>query len=441
MSLNNPKQIGLWIVTSLVVGNMIGSGIFLLPSALAEFGGISIFGWIASGFGALTVAVVFSRLSKLVPKTGGPYIYPKEGFGDFIGFFSGFGYWMSVLLTNASIAMAFTGYLFVFTPSIAESKLMAVVIALGTIWFLTWLNALGVKSGGKMQLVTTVLKIIPLVLVTIAGYFFFNIDNFKPFNTSGMSDIKAVGATVALTLFAFLGIESGTVPAGNVKDPKKTIPMGTMIGTIFNIIIYLLSTFSIMGVIPPEALRGSTAPFADAAEIIWGEGGKYLVGFGAMISIFGALNGWILIQGQIPFAMAEDDLMPPIFKKKSKRDFPLYGLVISSIIVTVIVIANSSKGLVELFTLLILIGTFLTLISYLFSSLSAVLILIRYKPDKWETRSIRAFIVSIPAFVFSLWAVYGSGQQIVFYGFLILMMGLPLYVYSKMRKNKVYQRS
>jgi basic amino acid/polyamine antiporter, APA family len=441
MSSNNSRQIGLWIITALVVGNMIGSGIFLLPSSLAAFGGISIFGWIASGLGAFMVAIVFSRLSKLVPKTGGPYIYPKEGFGEFIGFFSGFGYWMSVLLTNASIAMAFTGYLFVFTPSFAESKFMAVVIALGAVWFLTWLNSLGVKSGGKMQVVTTLLKIIPLVLVTVAGYFFFNIDHFKPLNLSGMSDIKAVGATVALTLFAFLGIESGTVPAGNVKDPEKTIPLGTMMGTIFTILIYLLSTFSIMGVIPPEELKGSTAPFADAAEIIWGESGKYLVGFGAMISIFGALNGWILIQGQIPFAMAKDDLMPPIFKKKSKKDFPLYGLVISSVIVSMIVLANSSKGFVELFTLLILVGTFLTLISYLFSSLSEVLILIRTKPDNWKVRSIRAFIVSIPAFVFSLWAVYGSGQQIVFYGFLILMLGLPVYVYSKMRKNKVYLRS
>jgi len=438
MEVHKQNQIGIWIVTSLVIGNMIGSGIFLLPSALSVFGGISIIGWIASGLGAIAVARVFGRLSKLIPKTGGPYVFPKEGFGDFIGYFSGFGYWMSVLLTNVSIALAFTGYLFVFTPSISDSKLMTVLISLGTVWFLTWLNSRGVKSGGKMQLVTTVLKVIPLVLVTIAGLFFFNIEHFKPFNLSGMSDIKAIGATVALTLFAFLGIESGTVPAGNVENPKVTIPKATMFGTLFTVVIYLVSTVSIMGVIPPEELQGSAAPFADAAYIIWGDTGKYLIGFGAMISIFGALNGWILIQGQIPFAMAEDDLMPPIFKKKSKRDFPLYGLLISSGIVTVIVIANFSRGLVELFTLLILIGTFLTLISYLFSSLSEVLILIRLKPEHWKLRAAKAFVLSLPAFAFSLWAVYGSGQEIVFYGFLILMLGLPMYVYSKMRKNKVY---
>ena len=430
------QQIGIYIATSLVVGSMIGSGIFMLPASMAKIGSISLFGWLFSGIGALLLAIVFGRLSKLVPKTGGPYIYPKEGFGDFVGFLSGWGYWLSILLTNASIAMAFTGYLMVFFPAWLESQLALILVPIITIWLLTWTNSRGIKSGGYIQLSTTVLKIIPLVVVTIAGFFFFNSSNFIPFNSSGSSDLAAIGTSITLTLFAFLGMEAATIPAGNIRDPEITIPKATIIGTILTIIIYLLSSVSIMGVLPQQQLAISSAPFAEAAEIIWGNTGKYLVSIGALISTFGALNGWILIQGHMPLAMAEDHLLPPVFKRKSKRDLPIVGLVVSSVLITVIVLANSSKGLVEMFTLLILVGTFLALVAYLFSSLSEVLILIRQKPAGWEKQIMRAFILSLPAFAFSVIAVYGAGMKIVFYGFLILILGMPIYVWSKIVQNR-----
>lgn len=439
MPTNSQKQIGFWIVTSLVVGNMIGSGIFILPAALAPFGGISFLGWIASGLGALAVAAVFGRLSKLVPKTGGPYIFPREGFGRFAGFLSGFGYWISVLLTNASMALAFTGYLFVFIPTFKDSSIATLIVGLGTLWFLTWVNSRGVRSGGTMQLVTTIMKIVPLVLVTLAGFFYFNGNHFVPFNASGKSDLIALGTTVAITLFAFLGVESGTIPAGNVKDPSKTIPRATVLGTIFTIIIYMLSTGSIMGVLEPDVLRSSTAPFADAAKVIWGESGEMLVAFGAMISIFGALNGWTLITAQIPSAMARDDMMPPVFKKESSNGYPIGSLIISSLIVTVIILMNFTRGLIELYTLLILVGTFLTLITYLFSSMAETLIVIKQKPEAWKRKAARAFLLGLPAFIFSVWAMFGSGQKIVFYGFILLILGIPFYVYARMRKNNVYK--
>jgi len=433
---NNKQQIGIYVATSLVVGSMIGSGIFMLPAAMAKIGSISLLGWLFSGVGALLLAIVFSRLSKLVPKTGGPYIYPKEGFGDFIGFLSGWGYWLSILVTNASIAMAFTGYLLVFIPVWSESQGAIIAIPIIVVWLLTWINSRGIKSGGYLQLTTTILKIIPLVIVTIAGFFFFNIDHFVPFNSSGTSDLAAIGTSITLTLFAFLGMEAATIPAGNIRDPEITIPRATIIGTIITIIIYFLSSVSIMGVLPQEQLAGSSAPFAEAAEVIWGSTGKYLVGIGALISTFGALNGWIMIQGHMPLAMAEDDLLPPIFKRKSKRGLPIFGLITSSLLITTVVLANSSKGLVAIFTLLILVGTFLALVAYLFSSLSEVLILIRQKPAGWEKQIMRAFILSLPAFAFSVIAVYGAGMKIVFYGFLILILGMPIYVWSKIVQNR-----
>lgn len=432
----NQQQIGLYIATSLVVGNMIGSGIFMLPASMSKIGSVSLVGWVISGAGALLVAAVFSRLSKLVPKTGGPYIYPKEGFGDYIGFLSGWGYWASVLLTNGSIAMAFTGYLLVFFPSWLSSSTALILIPILAIWILTLLNARGIKAGGQFQLLTTILKIIPLIAVAFLGLFYFNGSYLEPFNATGSSDLFAIGASITLTLFAFLGIESATIPAGNIRNPDVTIPRATIFGTILTLVIYLLGSISIMGLIPQEQLQESSAPFADAAGIIWGTTGRYLIGIGAVISTFGALNGWILIQSQIPFAMAEDSLLPPLFKKKTKNDFPIYGLIVSSVLITIVVLAYSSKGLVEIFTMLILVGTFLSLISYLFSSMSEVLILIKKKPAGWEKRIIRAFLLGVPAFLFSLVAVYGAGVEVVFFGFIILITGTPIYIWSKIKQSQ-----
>jgi basic amino acid/polyamine antiporter, APA family len=253
---------------------------------------------------------------------------------------------------------------------------------------------------------------------------------------SGKSDLYAIGAAVSLTLFAFLGIESATVPAANVKNPQKTIPRATMIGTVITLVIYMLSSISIMGMIAPKDLAISTAPLADAAYIIWGDNGQILIGLGAMVSTFGALNGWILVQGQMPLAMAEDNMFPPVFKKLSKRKFPLTGMLISSGLITMVILANQAVGLVKIFTILVLMSTFLSLITYLFSSMSEVLILLNNKKDGWQVAAVRAFFLSIPVFLFSLWAIYGSGAEIVFYGFISLMLGTPFYVWSKIEQNK-----
>jgi len=439
-SSSNSGKVGIYVATALVIGNMIGSGVFLLPGSLAKYGGISIVGWVFSGTGAIVLAIVFSRLSVLLPKTGGPYVYARKGYGDFSGFLVGWGYWVSVLATNAAIAVAFSGYLTVFIPSLSGSNIGMASTAIIAIWLLTWLNSRGVKSGGIMQLTTTVLKIVPLIAVSIVGLFFFNIEHFTPFNLSGESDLQAIAATLTITLFAFLGIEAATIPADNIIDPQKTIPRATIIGTVIVIIIYMVSSVSIMGVLSPEQLAMSSAPFADAAMTMWGGPGKYIVGFGALISTFGALNGWLLIQGQWPYAMAKDILLPPVFLKMSKRNFPLTGMVISSLIVTFIVFSNFTKGLVGMFTFLILLSTFTALIAYIFSSLAEVLILLKTKPEGWKKRILSAFIFSIPAFLFSIWEVYGSGREIVFYGFIALISGTPLYVWSKVEQTNLFKR-
>jgi len=201
------KKIGIWTSTSLVVGNMIGAGVFLMPSALASFGSISLIGWLFSALGAIVIAKVFANFSKLIPASdGGPYAFTKAGLGDFAGFLVGWGYLISVWTTNAAIAVSLVSAMSTFFPILAENSSIALATGLGFLWLLTWVNTMGVYASGRVILMTTILKIVPLILVAIGGLLFLDPQNLLPFNMSGTSSWQAITATTTLTFFAFLGI-------------------------------------------------------------------------------------------------------------------------------------------------------------------------------------------------------------------------------------------
>ncbi|HVM89332.1 MAG TPA: amino acid permease, partial [Puia sp.] len=411
---SSKTKLGLWATTSLVVGNMIGAGIFLMPSALAVYGGISLLGWIFSAFGAFLMAIIFSRLSKKLPGiNGGPYAYTKAGFGDFMGFLVAWGYWISTWCTNATIAVSFVSALSTFVPVLNGTQMTNEIAAVGTglavIWFLTWINTRGIVASGNMQLITTVLKLLPLVLVAIAGLFFINTKNFIPFNISGGSNFNAITATATMTLFAFLGIECATIPAGTVNNPEKTIPRATIAGTLITTFVYILGTISVLGIIPAASLQKSVTPFADAATKIFGSNSRYWISAGVAIAAFGALNGWILVQGQIPYAIAKDKLFPGIFGKENKYGAPASGMLIGSLLVSLIMMMNYTKGLVEQFKFLILLSTLTSLVPYLFSMASYIVVRIKQKKID-NTNWLSSIIISIPAFAFAFWAIAGSGQ-------------------------------
>ncbi len=430
------KKLGFWMVTALVVGNMVGSGIFLLPASLGSFGGISIVGWVVSAGGAVLMALVFSRLSRLVRKSGGPYTFTREGFGDFPGFLVAWGYWISIWTTNAAIAVAFVSYMTLFWPALGANAVLAAGFGLVTIWGLTWVNVLGVHTAGIVQLVTTVLKIIPLVVIATLGLAYVNVSNFVPFNASDQSPFSAVTATVALTLWAFLGLESGTTPSEHVHDPERTIPRATILGTLGVATLYILGTVAVMGVIPPSELATSNTPFADAAGAMWGSWAAYAVGAGAVVSCFGALNGWLMLQGQIPLAAARDGLFPQAFARISKFDTPAFGLVFSSILSSILLVMNYNKGLVEQFTFIILLATLETLVAYVFCSLSEIMMVVKGSKRVEGGSFTGLAILSIAAFAYSLWAIAGAGPEIVYWGFLLLMSGVPVYVWVQRNQSQ-----
>lgn len=428
------KKVGLLTATSLVVGNMIASGVFMLPATLAGYGGISLIGWLVSCLGALSLAFIFGWLSKIRPvATGGPYAYVREGMGDFAGYLVAWGYWISVLATNAAIAVGFVSYLGAFIPAIAGSPSLGIITGLGAIWFLTWVNTRGIRVAGTMQLITTVLKIAPLILIAIGGLFYLNMDHFVPFNLSGESNLSAITSTTSLTLFAFLGLECATIPAENIENPGKTIARATILGTLLTTVIYVLGTLAVMGIVPPDILKNSQAPFSDAAAAIWGEPARYLVAGGAVVATFGALNGWILIQGQLPMAAARDKLFPTFFKKENKAGTPVLGIVVSSVLISIFMSMGFSRSLGDTYTYLILLSTLTTLLAYILATPSYLILLA--KDNKLAHADWFKILVVVVAFLFSLWAIIGSGENTVYWGFILLMAGVPFYTLLKIAKE------
>lgn len=429
--LTAPRALGVWMLTALVAGNMIGSGVFLLPATLASFGSISILSWIITAFGAMCVALVFAKLGSLIPKVGGPYAYCHEAFGSFAGFQIAYNYWIALWVGNAAIAVAASSYLGVFFPVLKNSAHLSCLVSIGLVWLMTIINILGVKEAGIVQLVTTILKLLPLILIATFGLLFIHPQNFTAFNLSGHTNASALMAAATLTLWSFIGLESATVPADDVENPQKNIPRATILGTFVTSLVYILSTVAVMGVIPMAQLAKSTAPYADAAKMMFGPAAYYIIGLGAIVSCFGALNGWTLLQGQIPLAAARDGVFPKVFAKESRFGTPIVGLIVSSTLITLLLLLTLSSSLVKQFTFIILIATLASLIPYLYTCMAELMIFIKHREIFSGKRLFGSVVISLFAMVYAFWAIAGSGQETLFYGALLFFSSVPVYVWMQ----------
>ncbi|HEY6890753.1 MAG TPA: amino acid permease [Solirubrobacter sp.] len=420
------------MATALVVGNMIGSGVFMLPATLAGAAGpISLLGWIFTGAGAMLLALVFANLGRALPRTGGPYAYARRAFGDFIGFQTAWGYWIAVWAGNAAIAVAFVGYLTVFWPAAGSHDLLGALLAIALIWFLTFVNALGARESGLVQLATTVLKFVPLAVIGIVGLFFMHRSNLQPFAPHGHS-LSLLSTTAALTMWAFIGLESATVPAEEVEDPERTIPRATILGTGITTLLYIVATVAIMGIIPAATLADSTSPFADAAGVAFGGGWDKVIALVALVSTFGALNGWIMLQGRVPLAAAEDGLFPAAFARvHGERRTPIFGLVVSSVLVSALLLMNYTKGLTGAFTFVILLATLTTLVPYAYSAAAQAYLWLVERERFQPRKMVRDTVVALLAFAYSVWAIAGAGDDIVTKGFVLMLAGVPVYVATR----------
>lgn len=429
------RQIGLVIATALVLGNMVGSGVFLLPASLAPYGGYSLIGWTISAAGALLLAGVFYRLAKRAPRAGGPYAYTREAFGDCVGFLVAWVYWIALVGGNAAIAVGFASYLSALVPAIGANPLWGAAAAMAAVWFLVAVNIAGVRSAGAVQVATTILKLLPLLALALFGFTRFDPHLLAPGPHSG-SPWSAINISVAATLFAFIGVECASIPAGHVRDPGKTIPRATVLGTAIAAALYIACTAVVMGMLPATELAKSQAPFAEVGRLLWGGWAGWLIAGAAAISCFGALNGWTLIAGQFPQAVAKDGLFPRFFAHESALGTPVPALLVAGAINTVMVLANYSQGMVAMFTFMVLLTTLGNVVCYLFSAMADVVL--AYRSER--PVPVRDPLLACAAFGFCLWAVIGAGKDAVFWNFVLLALGIPLYVWQVRRTPGAAER-
>jgi basic amino acid/polyamine antiporter, APA family len=424
-------SLGLVACTALVVGNMVGSGFFIAPAALAPYGTIAIIGWGVMAFGAVCLGLVFARLARIAPATGGPYAYTRMGFGRFAGFLIAWGYWISIWASLPAMAAALVGYLGKLIPALGAHRPLLVAIGIGSMWLVTLINLRGVKEAGLFQSLTTYTKLVPFIAISVFGLFWVDWKTFAVINPTDQPFLGALAATAPLTMFAFLGIESATVPAGDVIDPRRTIPRSTVIGTLIAAAIYILGTTVVMGVIPRETLARSSAPFADAASAMWGEWAGIVIALAAIVSSLGALNGWTLMLGQVPMAAARDGAMPAVFAHVSARGVPARGLVISVGLSTALILLEISGtgAMVAFYNLIVQLSTDAAMIPYVFCSVVEAVLFVTRRPLSRALRIGPYTPVALVAFVFSLGTVYGSGATAGMWALILILIAAPIWVF------------
>jgi len=407
---------------------MIGSGIFLLPASLAPHGMNSLWGWLITATGALLLAYVFAALSRSLPHAGGPYVFTRLAFGKLAGFMIAWGYWVSVWVGCAAIASGSVSYLLRLFPQIDAPA--APYVTLIIVWTLTLINCLGLKMAGIVQIATTVLKLLPLIAIAVFATIKLSVGEFvalpvEPFN------LDSVTAAATLTLWALLGFESATVPADRVHNAGVVLPRAILIGTLLTAVVYVIACTAVQLMIPAAQLAQSNAPFADVARLWWGDSAAWWLTLFVVISGVGCLNGWILVQAEMPRAMAMNNAFPAIFARHSRFDTPVFGLVFTSALVTVLVLANYSKTMVEVFTFMILISTSATLIVYLACSLAAIRLAWRGELGTSERRFRLLVATALLGAIYSLWTLTGAGREAVLWSFALMLAGLPVYLYTR----------
>lgn len=418
MTNGTTRKLGFTALLALVVGNMIGSGIYLLPATLAPLGWNQAIGWIVTLGGALCLAVVFAGLSARIPRAGGPYAYAEAAFGPVAGYVAAWSYWVMTWIGNGAIAIAVVSNLSLIFPAIGTTPGLPAALAIGCIWVLTLVNLRGVRAAGRVQEVTTVLKVLPLLaLVALAMWFALSGAPRAPDPGVALTG-GTIAAAAGLTFWGFLGLESATVPADKVENAERNVPRATLIGVALTGLIYLGISLAFALYMPVSEAAASPAPVADFLGKTFGSGVAMVVALFAAISAFGALNGWILVQGEMPWAMAKGGVFPAWFAAENASGTPVRGHLVSSALLTGMVLLNSQKGMGKLFEFIGSVSIAAGLVAYLLSALAALRLV------KGKAGLAAAALV---AAAFTLWAEWGLGLEANLYGAALIALGLALY--------------
>jgi APA family basic amino acid/polyamine antiporter len=434
------------VATALVMGSIIGVGIFNLPTSLSFYGPITLVSMALTTVGAVALALLFAALSRRMPADGGPYAYSRVAFGNRLGFANAWSYWITAWAGNAAIAVGWVLYVEEFVNT-GHNKLFSILLVLAGLWIPAAINLSGLRNMGSVQVWTTILKFAALAFMSTVGLFYIERANFTPWNVSGGSALGAIGGGMAIALFSYLGVEVAAVAAAKVKDPDRNIPKSTIYGTLASAAVYLLSLVAVFGILSNTQLQDSTAPFSDAANAMFGGTWVgHLMALVVVISGFGALNGWTMICAEMPLAAANDGLFPEQFKHLSAKGIPIYGIVASTLLASVAMVINymGSSG-ATVFTTLVLMTGITAAIPYGFSALAQMKWRLVDHRAMQSARFVRDMIVAALALIFSVLFIWysrntGHGFWVYWAPFFMsagaLLLGIPVYIKQRGHMNE-----
>ncbi|MGX8716460.1 MAG: amino acid permease [bacterium] len=423
-------KIGIVKATSLVAGNMIGSGVLLAPALLAPYGTLSIIGWIVTTLGALALALVFSQLSRWIPYSGGPYTYAKHVFGDFIGFQMAWGYWISAWCGSVSLLTGTLQYMSIFCPNLVAQPVFSIGFGCLMIWLFTWFNVRGIKEATFIEVIIVVIKIVPLVIIALIGICFVDFKTVFSVKELKNCDFSSMGPMFNILLWSFIGLESATIPSDQVENPKKTIPIATIVGVLIVAAVYILGAIAITGLIPHDELLVSKAPYVDAGMKLFGNGGAVFMIITGVLGIVGSLNGWILLQGQVPCAAAQENLFPKYFGKKNKYGAPS-GVVIGSLLMTLLFVLSYQPSLIAHINLLINVAVLAMLLPYFYSAIAFCYLFVSKKHELSRIEKIFLPMAGGISIIYTFAAIFGSGTELMSVCFLMFLLSVPFYCLMK----------
>lgn len=418
-SSNAPSQkvLGFWGALALVMGNLIGSGIYLLPATLAPFGANASLGWLVTIAGAMTLSFVFARLAAAVPRAGGPYAYADAAFGPAIGFATAWSYWTLIWAGNGAVAVAVVSALSFAVPALAPH---AAIAAVAIVWLMVWVNIRGVGAAARVQVATMVLKLVPLAGVAALAAWLLLTKGQGAVVRDAPVPLAAgtIASAAALTFWGFLGVESATVPADRMHDPARTVPRATLIGTAAVGAIYLVVSGAITLLMPRAAVAASPAPLADFLGTALGGATAQVVALFAAVSALGALNGFVLLQGEVPRAMAKGGVFPHWFGRENAAGTPVRAHLLAGVLVTAVTLANYTRGMGDLFAFVAAVSLAAGMLAYFASALAGVALL-RADPAG------RA--AGLVAAAFIAWLAWGLGWEANGWALVLLAAGVPVY--------------
>jgi basic amino acid/polyamine antiporter, APA family len=432
------RALGLTSATGLVIGSIIGTGVFAMPAVLASAGTSSLLTLGVIAVGATLLAVLFGQLTRRVPNSdGGLYAYARHEFGDFAGYLTGWCYWIQAWAGNAAIVSAWVFYvdaLFGWHPSGMGNW----GIALIGLWVPAIVNLAGVRKMAWFQNVTVVLKFLPLLFVGVVGWFFVSAANFGPFNASGGSLYGAIGIAAGVALFSFIGVEVAAITAKRVRNPRRNVGRASVLGTVACAFVYIAVTAAIMGLVPHHALVNNTAPFVTAFGTIFTHGvwaGK-LVAALAVISGIGALNGWTLVTTEVSRAAAQDGLFPKAFAWTDRNQSAWFGILMAALLPSALMLWSytTATGL-KVFTDLVDLTVVTVAIPYLFSACAQLTYLVskRRRVQGWLLA--RDLSIAGAGALFSMWVTFAAGWAAVYQALIVVLAGVILYAFLQARRE------